>query len=125
MADRYTYLPLIGIAVALVWARGAARAPCRGCARPPRSSPPRRSPGSRSRGAPGAHWRDSLTLFGRAVAVTRGNWLAEINLGAAYGSRGDHARALEHFEAALRIRPDYPAAAENARRAREALAAGR
>jgi tetratricopeptide (TPR) repeat protein len=121
-ADRYTYLPLIGISVALAWAGAEELA---------------RLPGMRVPGALAAlaavaafacagraqtlTWRDDLTVFGRAVAVTRGNWLAEMNLGAAYGNRGEYRLALEHFEAALRIRPDYPTAAENVRRAREAL----
>jgi tetratricopeptide (TPR) repeat protein len=122
-ADRYTYLPLVGVAIALAWSASALAA-ARPALRPAVLAASLAAVATLAAAgrAQTLTWRDDVTVFGRAVAVTRGNWLAEMNLGAAYGARGEYAAALEHFEAALRIRPDYPAAAENARRARAALA---
>lgn len=121
-ADRYTYLPLAGIFVMLVW--GAAE-----------------WSGRRLRSVATvfallmlavlsilcrrqvAIWRDTLTLFTHAAAVTERNWMAENNIGAAWGQRGDNMRAMEHFQRALAYRPDYPEALFNYRKAviREAM----
>lgn len=123
-ADRYTHLPSIGVAIALSWS--AARAASRRRLVVPVAAAAVAALallGAATR-AQLAHWRDDVAVFTRAVDVTRGNWLAELNLGAALGARGDHAGALERFEEALRIRPGYPLAMENARRARAALGGG-
>ena len=82
MADRYTYLPLIGIALALSL----------GSAELVRDAPRRALPAAaalvlialasvswRTVG----FWRDDATLFGRAVEVTRNNGPALAHLGAA------------------------------------------
>ena len=50
-----------------------------------------------------AHWRDSIALFSRAVAVTRDNHLAHYNLGAALGQAGRIEEALAQQEEAQRI----------------------
>lgn len=122
-ADRYAYLPHMGLALAVAW--GAAEAVAR-------------RPGTRAAavGFAGAvlvalalvsrqntrNWKDDLSIFGHAAAVTRDNWLAENNLGVAWGTLGDEGKAREHFTEALRIRPGYPMAEENLRRLREAQA---
>jgi tetratricopeptide (TPR) repeat protein len=62
-------------------------------------------------GAQLCHWRDSETLFTHAAAVTRGNYLAENNLGVVHLERGEFAVAAERFRAALR--PGYPFAHNN------------
>ena len=73
LADRYTYLPMIGLAVALVWgvAELVARVrapPLAGCsARPPRS---RSSATASPRIAQTRIWRDSETLFRHTLAVS-------------------------------------------------------
>ncbi|MFN8600294.1 MAG: tetratricopeptide repeat protein [Candidatus Binatia bacterium] len=107
MADRFTYLPAIGIFLAATWAIADAA-----------------SRDSRARRAlvPAAvlvaiacllttrrqveHWRDSVTLFRHALAVTSQNHLAELNLAAALVERGDVAAGLEHARAAQALRPD-------------------
>ena len=107
MADRFTYLPAIGIFLAATWAIADAA-----------------SRDSRARRAlvPAAvlvaiacllttrrqveHWRDSVTLFRHALAVTSRNHLAELNLAAALVERGDVAAGLEHARAAQALRPD-------------------
>lgn len=121
-ADRYTYLPHLGVAVLASWEAAAAV-----------SRRPRFRPGvvllslvavvalaTVSR-VQTTYWKDDVAVFGHAVAVTRENWLAQLNLGAAWGMRGEHRKAREHFAAALRIRPDYPMARENLRKVEEVL----
>lgn len=121
-ADRYTYLPLIGIGLVVSWgAAGVAARSARVRSAVVAVALAAVAALSCAARVQTATWRDDVALFGRAVAVTRGNWLAHLNLGAALGARGEHERALEQFRAALRIRPDYPMARENERRALEAL----
>jgi spermidine synthase len=59
-------------------------------------------------------------------AVTRAPGDAELrnDFGAALAARGELAEALDEFEAALRLRPDFPGALENRDRARAALGRG-
>lgn len=93
-ADRYTYLPSIGLFVALAWGAGALA-----------TTPERRTALAAATGAALAaccfvtqaqvgYWRDSETLFLRALAVTRENFLAENNLGHFYNERSRPAEAL-------------------------------
>ena len=54
-----------------------------------------------------AHWKNSETLFRRALAVTDRNYLAHNNLGNVLDLSGRHKDAKWHYEATLRIRPDF------------------
>lgn len=113
-ADRYTYVPLIGLFIAAAWtaadlaARRAAVRPALAiaggaavlaCAALTRTQL--------------AYWRDGVALFGHAVAVTTDNAVAENNLGSALRAAGRHEDARRHFAAAVRINPDYPEAHNN------------
>ena len=105
MADRYTYLPLIGVFVIVAW------------------GVPDLLPGLRAwLSAPAVAlllllsavthaqlgvWRSSETLFEHALAVTRNNYVAHNNLGIVLSEEGRVKEALEHYDAALRIEPDY------------------
>jgi tetratricopeptide (TPR) repeat protein len=117
-ADRYVYLPLVGLFVALVWWIGAAA---------------RRGARTRRLLACGAaaciaalalasraetlHWRDSASLWTRAVSVTQDNYLAHNHLGAILGAGGDLAGAIAHLDRAVALRPRYAAAHANLGRA--------
>lgn len=114
MADRYTYVPLVGPFVALAWLLTA----------PPRARAWRkRALGAAALAvilalataarAQSLHWRDSLSLFRRAVAVTSGNAVAHNNLGAEYGRAGQLDAALEQFRAALAADPGFADAHNN------------
>jgi tetratricopeptide (TPR) repeat protein len=108
MADRFAYFSMPGIVLAIVW----------GVADVGASSPTRR----RAFAALGlaaavvlavasraqlATWRDSVTLFERAIAVTQGNYLAETQLGTAWYQRGEQAAAVTHYDRALAIDPTF------------------
>ncbi len=113
-ADRYTYLPLVGIFVAAAWGIPPLL-PAWRC---------RRTALAVSAGAvlavfavvawlQAGYWRDGVTLYSRAVAVTQRNWFALNGLGVSQNGLGRHREALASFEAALRIRPDYAEAWQN------------
>jgi Flp pilus assembly protein TadD len=109
MADRFAYLPLIGLFIALVW----------GIDEWLRKFPnPRRSAMILAGAALFAcaaltwrqlgHWRNSITLFSHALAVTRDNSVAHINLGTALEAVGQREEALRHYREGIRIKPQSP-----------------
>ena len=105
MADRYTYLPLVGLAIAVGW--GACD-----LARGPRAE---RALAAAALAALGALavatwqqvglWRDTRTLFTHALAVTDRNAVAHVSLGIVETREGDLEAGLEHARAALGIAP--------------------
>jgi tetratricopeptide (TPR) repeat protein len=114
LADRYTYIPLIGIYLIVAWGgRELAE----------------RRPGLRVPLTVGAvaivltyaltsiaqlrHWTDSEALYERALAVTDRNFMAHSNLGAVLQKAERFAEAEQHYRSALRIHPDYPEANAN------------
>jgi tetratricopeptide (TPR) repeat protein len=58
-------------------------------------------------------WKNSITLFEHAIVVTHQNWLAHYNLGFAYTEQGDYKKAVFHYKEALKISPNYPDAHNN------------
>jgi len=109
MADRYTYLPSIGLLILLIWS----------------------IPGSLSRGLRGRllttagalsiviclsvttwchlrHWESTETVFRHALRVTRNNHVAHYNLGNALLGQGRSDAAVTEYQKALDIWPDYP-----------------
>jgi protein O-mannosyl-transferase len=106
IADRYTYIPSIGLFVALVWggreglkllrappavgwcAAGVAILICLGLTH--------RQVG---------YWRDAEALWRHAVAVTPSNEVALINLGGALADKGHFDQAIPCYEAAIRMNP--------------------
>jgi tetratricopeptide (TPR) repeat protein len=106
MADRYTYFPTIGIVLAAVLgARDlAARFRFRGL-------PLAIGTGLILAGAAGltehqlSYWDSDESLFAHAVAVTRDNPIAQIDLGLALEQQGRQTEALAHYQTALRLAP--------------------
>lgn len=109
MADRYTYVPLIGVFVALVWAGAEVTAALES-----------RSPGT-GRALRAAsllipivlaavswqqvrHWRDSASLWERALAAAPGA-KAHLGLGFARRAEGRHDEAIAHFRHVYEIAP--------------------
>jgi tetratricopeptide (TPR) repeat protein len=107
-ADRYTYIPLIGVFIALVWSIGDWA---------------NRSDFRRQIATGGAvaaliacialtwrqagYWHDDSTVFGHAIAVTQDNYVAYNNLGTALAEAGEYAAAEAQFREAVRAKPDY------------------
>jgi tetratricopeptide (TPR) repeat protein len=107
MADRYTYLPLIGIAIVVAWAvaelGGRLRA---GRILLPVAAFAVAAALAATTAVQLRHWRDSEALFRHALAVTENNHVAHSYLGAALLDRGETASAVAHFREALAIRSD-------------------
>ena len=100
MADRFTYVPLLGIFVAAAWALPqwpilvpAVAAALVAYALYTRAQLP--------------VWRDATTLFAHAVAVDPHNAVAHINLGVALAEKGELDAATRHYEESLRLKPRY------------------
>ena len=106
-ADRYTYLPQIGIYVALTWLMAEWRVG-------------RAAFGSLMIGTVAVlmfcawkqtgYWRDSETLWTRALICTKGSDVAYYNLGEIFLQKGSVDEAITQFQKALEIRPAYAAA---------------
>ncbi|MGH9761320.1 MAG: tetratricopeptide repeat protein, partial [Blastocatellia bacterium] len=112
-ADRYAYVPLIGIFVLIVWgiseaAKRAGAEKVLACA---------------AIGAALAfsvvtwrqlaYWHDSVTLFQEAAAVTQGNYIAYTNLGQALAGEGKTEEAAKDFATAIQFNPDFDEAQHN------------
>ena len=54
------------------------------------------------------YWRDNVTLWSHALAVTQNNFLAENNLGKALLADGRTDEGIAHFYKAVAIYPDDP-----------------
>jgi hypothetical protein len=112
-ADRYTYVPLIGIFIMVAWGLGAivgrhprlrmvvsaaAIGAIVGCAVTAR--------------AQASYWTDSVALWTRATMVTLhvDEFEAHMSLGTTLGNQGRVDEAREHFAEAARLRPESDAA---------------
>jgi Flp pilus assembly protein TadD len=108
MADRYTYIPLIGLFIMAAWGAPELLKKWR--------------PGKAALAAAAmlivaglaaftwtqaGHWRDSVRLFSHALAVTKDNHLAHNNLGVALNAAGEKERAAFHYAEAVRLNPRY------------------
>lgn len=60
-----------------------------------------------------SYWRNSITLFEHALKVTNGNYVACNNLALAFGQRNKFDEAINSLNLALRIKPDYLEAYNN------------
>jgi Flp pilus assembly protein TadD len=99
MADRYTYVPLIGIFVIVAW---TAAGWGRHAAIPAVAVVLALAVVAR---AQVMEWRDTVTLFTHALAVTGPNPTALVNLGAALEDRRRIADAMARYDEALGLDP--------------------
>lgn len=108
MADRYTYIPLIGLFIILAW----------GAAELTQKLRHRRIVLAALAGFALTlcmistwfqvrHWKDSFSLFSHAVDVTVDNYVAHHSLGIAWEEKKRYDRAIHHYSEALRIKPDF------------------
>ena len=108
MADRYTYIPSVGLFIALVFGFTDLVAAWR-------------VPRVFIAAASGTvlfvlaclttlqitRWRDSETLFGYVLSIDSENAVAQNNLGSALGAKGKPAEAVPHFAEAIRLDSRY------------------
>jgi tetratricopeptide (TPR) repeat protein len=114
MADRYTYIPLIGIFIAVAWGIGELtgrwRVPKVGlgiatavvlaaCVVVTRKQI--------------AWWKSSETLFQRMITAVPGNYMAHYNMGNLYSRQDKLAEAVKQYESALKAEPNYAEAHNN------------
>ncbi len=109
MADRYTYLPFIGLFIMIAWGMYELLANWRYR---------RITLGLAALAVLLAlavctrlqlrHWRNNSTLFERAINVTDNNFVMNNNYANVLKNMGQVEKAIEHFNKALRIRPDSP-----------------
>jgi tetratricopeptide (TPR) repeat protein len=114
MADRYAYLPSIGLFVALAWTASEAAAALR--LRGPAAAACALALLAALGGATALQarlWRDSGTLYAHALAVTRDNFVIENNLGNELLAAGRLREALPLLESAVRLNPAYADARRN------------
>jgi Flp pilus assembly protein TadD len=114
MADRYTYVPLIGLFIVMAWGLSDILA---------RWPHQRAALATLTAGLLVAfmicsriqvrYWQNSTTLFQHTLNVTTNNWLAHNNMGLAVASEGDSARALAHYRQSLRFNPNNAEAHNN------------
>jgi tetratricopeptide (TPR) repeat protein len=108
MADRYTYLPQVGLYIIVAWGVVDLCGSWR-----------------HSRAVFGAsaaailaalivlaylqttYWKNDVSLMTHAISCTSDNYLAEHNLAVALAKQGNLPQAIEHYERAIHLRPNY------------------
>jgi protein O-mannosyl-transferase len=114
MADRFTYIPSLGVLVIVIWgayeltrrwryqvmalsvAGCAVIVLCCGLTRQQLG-----------------YWQDSEVLFRHALAVTANNYLAYHNLGLTLEEKGQTDEAINQYQKAIRLKPDFAKAHNN------------
>src|SRR6266702_4501505 len=108
IADRYMYIPLSGLFIAITW--GVSEA----CRRLPLAG--RILPAGAAivllvlsvfTWRQTYFWRDSITLFSHSLIVTKQSWMAEHQLGTAFLSERMYPAAYYHLSEAYRLNPSY------------------
>jgi tetratricopeptide (TPR) repeat protein len=108
IADRYTYVPLIGLFIVIAWL---------GC----ELAEKWRVPPALLRTLSVAiiiacisvtitqvgYWKNSFTLFQHALRLNPNNFLVEVNLAMSYEAKEQHEPALEHLIKATKINPYF------------------
>jgi len=114
MADRYTYVPLIGLFIMVAW--GA-----------PLIFKERRHGSVVLVTGVGVmlaalmivtwhqvrQWRDNMTLFKNMICVTKGNYLGHNGFGLSLANKGLLDQAIVQYNEAIRIKPDFDRAYNN------------
>lgn len=130
MADRYTYIPLIGLFIMIAWGVPDLVGYLRFKGKQGERLKGRLSYYFASNVLPlvvgisvgvimfstwvqVSYWQDSISLYRHAVAVTHGNWLMHNNLGVALAAEGRYSEAICHYLAAIRAKPEYADAHTN------------
>jgi protein O-mannosyl-transferase len=104
-ADRFTYLPMIGISIAAIWGAeeilasrprvrlAAVMAVCAAC--------------FVLTCVQIGYWKDSETLYRHAIAVTSNNYVARFNLASVLDVGGNSDQAIGELQETVRIKPSF------------------
>jgi tetratricopeptide (TPR) repeat protein len=108
MADRYTYLPSIGIGIIVAWGiayllpkeklRKMILIPATIIVIAVLTILTWQQCG---------YWKNSVEIFSQALRVTRDNYLAHTNLGMALAAEGKNEAAIDNYKDSLRINPNH------------------
>ena len=114
MADRYTYLPLIGAFIVVVWgsadfAAGRGRVAAVMAVLVPAVTVALAATSFRQ----AVTWKDSETLFARVFEVAGENYVTHYHLANVLAGQGRNDEAIAHYERALALRPGAAAAHNN------------
>jgi len=109
MADRYAYLPVIGLFIVFAWglARVAARLNFPQALIPVAAILILTATAVKTREQL-SYWRNDGTLFSHALAVTENNCTAHVDLGSWLSKNGRMPEALDQYSTALKMQPDDP-----------------
>ncbi len=114
MADRFTYIPLIGLFIIIAWGVPDLFSRWR-----------HKQIGLATMGVSllfifmlttwlqARYWANSIILYGHTLDVTSDNQIAQFGLGAALSKQGRTADAITHYYEALRLNPYYAKAHNN------------
>ncbi len=113
-ADRYTYLPQIGLVLLLTWTAAdlGQRLPHRRLFLGGLSTILLLALAAAARGQV-SHWREGEALWTRALSCTPGSALAHYNFGTILLRKGKTEEAIAHYERALEINPRHAEAHNN------------
>jgi len=113
-ADRYSYLPHIGLCIMIVWGTAALSKKLR---------LPRIVPGIAAGTAlialtaeayvQTSYWQNSITIWTHTLASTSDNYFAENTLGSALANENKPNEAIPHFERSIKFNPNYADARAN------------
>ncbi len=106
-ADRYTYIPYIGLFVIAAWGAADISAKLRINMAVARAAVVVLAIWALGTRQQVTYWRDSATLFEHAIAVTEDNFIIHNNYGNELLNRGRTDAAIEHYRKAIQIRPNY------------------
>jgi tetratricopeptide (TPR) repeat protein len=107
-ADRFTYIPMIGLSIAVVWGvsealeawprirLALATVVCAACLA--------------LTWLQVGYWRDSISLYQHAIDATTDNYVAHFNLASVLEARGNSAEAVAQLRETVRIRPYFATA---------------
>ena len=107
IADRYTYLPMIGLFIVIAWIVPDLLAGWRlhRIALPVLATCVIATLMTVSLFQL-RYWQNSMALFTHALAVTKDNAVIETNMGASLAEQGKFEEAIPHYQEALRIKPN-------------------
>ena len=108
MADRYTYIPYIGLFIIIAWgmpeliSNWRAKKAALGIAGIAAIIAMTISSYIQT-----GYWKNSLSLFSHAIEVTRNNYIAHAGFGEELRKQGNSNLAIEHLTKAIELKPDY------------------